>query len=132
MTAINTTADTLTLSAPPTASGNTDEAMTASGPGYDSFIGTTNGTTTVTVTAPFGPASGFEGLAVGATVSAPDITGGQTVTGINSAAGTLTLSAPASETNTSEAMTSNGPGYNPALAWMGAQPTRTRTSTAMG
>jgi hypothetical protein len=120
VTAINTTADTLTLSAPPTGSGNTGEAMTASGPGYDSFVATTNGTTTVTVTAPFGPASGFEGLAVGSTVSAPDITGGQTVTGINSAAGTLTLSAPASGSNTSEAMTSNGPGYNSALAWIGS------------
>ncbi len=118
--AIDTTADTLTLSAPPTGSGTAGEAMTASGPGYDSFVGTTNGTTTVTVTAPFGPASGFEGLAVGSTVSAPDITGGQTVTGINSDAGTLTLSAPASESTTSEPMTANGPGYNPALAWVGS------------
>jgi hypothetical protein len=118
VTAINTTADTLTLSAPPTGSGNTGEAMTASGPGYDSFVATTNGTTAVTVTP--GPASSFEGLAVGSTVSAPDVTGGQTVTGINSAAGTLTLSAPASESNTSEAMTSNGPGYNRALAWIGS------------
>ena len=118
VTAINTTADTLTLSAAPTGSGNAGEAMTASGPGYDSFVGTTNGTTTVTVTP--GAASSFEGLAVGSIVSAPDITGGQTVTGINSAAGTFTLSAPASGSNTSEAMTSNGPGYKSALAWVGS------------
>jgi hypothetical protein len=118
VTAINTTADTLTLSAAPTGSGNAGEAMTASGPGYDTFVGTTAGTTTVTVTP--GAASSFEGLAVGSTVSAPDITGGQTVTGINSAAGTFTLSAPASGSNTSEAMTSNGPGYNSALAWVGS------------
>jgi hypothetical protein len=116
--AINTSAGTLTLSAAPTGSGNADEAMTASGPGYDSFAGTTNGTTTVTVTPSNLP--GFEGLAVGSTVSAPDITGGQTVTGIDSAAGTITLSAPASGSNSFEAMTSNGPGYNPALAWIGS------------
>jgi hypothetical protein len=91
VTAINTTADTLTLSAAPTGSGSTGEPMTASGPGYDSFVGTTNGTTTVTVTP--GAASSPEGLAVGSAVSAPDITAGQTVTGINSAAETLTLSA---------------------------------------
>jgi hypothetical protein len=118
VTAINTTAATLTLSAVPTGSGNADEAIAASGPGYDSFVGTTNGTTTVTLTP--GAASSFEGLAVGSTVSAPDITGGQTVTGINSAALTFTLSAPASGSNTSEGMTSNGPGYNSALAWVGS------------
>lgn len=116
--AINTSADTLTLSASPTGSGNPGEAMTASGPGYDRFLGTTNGTTTVTVTPPGLP--GFEGLAVGSIVSAPDVTGRQTVTGINSAAGTITLSAPASGSNTVEAMVSNGPGYNPALAWIGS------------
>ena len=118
VTAIDTTADTLTVSAAPTGSGVTGETMTASGPGYDSFVGTTNGTSTVTVTP--GAASGFEGLAVGATVSAPDIAGGQTVTGIDSAANTFTLSAPASESSTAEAMTSNGPGDNPALAWVGS------------
>jgi hypothetical protein len=30
------------------------------------------------------------------------------------------LSAPASGSNTSEAIISNGPGYNPALAWIGS------------
>jgi hypothetical protein len=118
VTAIDATADTLTLSAAPTGLGNAGEATTASGPGYDSFVGRTNGTTTVSVTP--GAASGFEGLAVGSTVSAPDIMGGQTVTGINSAAGTFTLSAPASGGNTSEAIVSNGPGYNSALAWIGS------------
>ena len=118
VTAINTTADTLTLSAAPTGSGNAGEPMTASGPGYDRFVGSTNGTTTVTVAPPGAP--GFEGLAVGSTVSAPDITGGQTVTGVNSAAGTVTLSAPASASSTSETMISNGPGYNSALAWIGS------------
>jgi len=117
VTAINTTSNTLTLSAAPTGAGNVGEAMTASGPGYDSFVGTTNGTTTVTLTPGVPPF--FEGLAVGSTVSAPDITGGQTVTGINTSAGTFTLSAPASGSNASEAIISNGPGYNPALAWIG-------------
>ena len=118
VTAINTTADTLTLSAVPTGSGNAGEAMTASGPGYDKFVGTTNGTTTVTLTPGIAPF--FEGLTVGSTVSAADITGGQTVTGINTTAGTITLSAPASGSNTSETLISNGPGYNPALAWIGS------------
>jgi hypothetical protein len=118
VTAINTNADTLTLSAAPTGSGNVGEAITASGPGYNSFAGTTNGTTTVTLTPGVPPF--FEGLAVGSTVSAPDITGGQTVTGINTTAGTITLSAPASGSTTSEAIVSNGPGYNPTLAWIGS------------
>ncbi len=118
VSAINTSADTLTLSAPPTGSGNVGESMTASGPGYDRFVATTNGSSSVTLTP--GAASSFEGLAVGSTVSAPDIAGAQTVTGINSAANTFTLSAPASGSHTSETLISNGPGYMPALAWVGS------------
>lgn len=74
--------------------------------GYDptvtSFTGTTNGTTTVSAV------SSFAGISVGSVIAATDITGGQTVTAINTGASTLTLSDVASSSHSSEAMTATG------------------------